>query len=90
VEDLRRAVGPGFSLYTDIAQDLSDFVADPEDLYFVLLNLCRNARIADEVLRNNDANDDDACIETGRRKQYRPIQFNCNILGPWEDGSECD
>jgi hypothetical protein len=122
---LRRAVGPGFSLYTDIAQDLSDFVADPEDLYFVLLNLCRNASaalrgevvilaknsvpvrgastkvveiivadngsgIADEVLRNNGANDDDACIETGRRKQCRPIQFNCNILGPWEDGSECD
>jgi signal transduction histidine kinase len=32
--------------FTDIAQDLSDFVADPEDLYFVLLNLCRNASAA--------------------------------------------
>jgi signal transduction histidine kinase len=43
---LRHAVGPGVSLHTDIAQDLSDFVADPEDLYFALLNLCRNASAA--------------------------------------------
>jgi signal transduction histidine kinase len=40
---LRHAVGPGVSLHTETAQDLSDFVADPEDLYFALLNLCRNA-----------------------------------------------
>jgi hypothetical protein len=33
-EDLRRAVGPGRSLHTEIAQDLSDFAADPEDLCF--------------------------------------------------------
>ena len=46
VEDLRHAIGPGRSLHTEIAQDLSDFAADPEDLYFVLLNLCRNASAA--------------------------------------------
>jgi signal transduction histidine kinase len=45
-EDLRHAVGPGRSLHTEIAQDLSDFAADPEDLYFALLNLCRNASAA--------------------------------------------
>jgi len=45
-EDLRHAVGPGRSLRTEIAQDLSDFAADPEDLYFALLNLCRNASAA--------------------------------------------
>ena len=46
VEDLRHAIGPGRSLHTEIAQDLSDFTADPEDLYFALLNLCRNASAA--------------------------------------------
>jgi signal transduction histidine kinase len=46
VEDLRHAIGPGRSLRTDIAQDLSDFSADPDDLYFALLNLCRNASAA--------------------------------------------
>jgi len=45
-EDLRHAVGPGRSLHIEIAQDLSDFAADPEDLYFALLNLCRNASAA--------------------------------------------
>jgi signal transduction histidine kinase len=45
-EDLRHAVGRGRSLQTEIAQDLSDFAADPEDLYFALLNLCRNASAA--------------------------------------------
>jgi signal transduction histidine kinase len=45
-EDLRHAVGPGRSLHTEIAQDLSDFAAHPEDLYFALLNLCRNASAA--------------------------------------------
>jgi signal transduction histidine kinase len=45
-EDLRHAVGPGRSLHTKIAQDLSDFAADPEDLYFALLNLCLNASAA--------------------------------------------
>ncbi len=45
-EDLRHAVGPGRSLHIEIAQDLSDFAADTEDLYFALLNLCRNASAA--------------------------------------------
>jgi len=45
-EDLRYAVGPGRSLHTEIAQDLSDLSADPEDLYLALLNLCRNASAA--------------------------------------------
>lgn len=45
-EDLRHAIGPGRSLRTEIAQDLSDFATDPEDLYFALLNLCRNASAA--------------------------------------------
>jgi signal transduction histidine kinase len=45
-EDLGHAVDPGRSLHTEIAQDLSDFAADPEDLYFALLNLCRNASAA--------------------------------------------
>jgi signal transduction histidine kinase len=45
-EDLRHAVGPGRSLHTEIAEDLCDFAADPEDLYFALLNLCRNASAA--------------------------------------------
>jgi signal transduction histidine kinase len=45
-EDLRYAVGSGRSLHSEIAQDLSDFTADPEDLYFALLNLCRNASAA--------------------------------------------
>jgi signal transduction histidine kinase len=40
---LRHAVGPGVSLHTETAQDLPDFVADPEDLDLALLNLCRNA-----------------------------------------------
>ena len=39
---MRHAVGPGVSLQTETAQDLSELVADPEDL-FALLNLCRNA-----------------------------------------------
>jgi signal transduction histidine kinase len=45
-EDLQHAVGPGRSLRAEIAQDLSDFAADAEDLYFALLNLCRNASAA--------------------------------------------
>ncbi len=45
-EDLRHALEPGRSLHTEIAQDLFDFAADPEDLYFALLNLCRNASAA--------------------------------------------
>jgi signal transduction histidine kinase len=45
-EDLQHAVGPGRSLYTEIAQDLADFAADTEGLYFALLNLCRNASAA--------------------------------------------
>jgi signal transduction histidine kinase len=45
-ETLRHGVGPGRSLHTEIAQDLSDFAADLEDSYFALLNLCRNASAA--------------------------------------------
>ena len=45
-EDLRHDVGPGRSLHTEIAQDLSDFAADQEDLYFALLDLCSNASAA--------------------------------------------
>jgi signal transduction histidine kinase len=45
-EDMRHAVGPGRSLRTEIAQDLSDVAAHPEELYFALLNLCRNASAA--------------------------------------------
>lgn len=46
VEDLWHAIGPGRTLHYEIAQDLSDFAADPGDLYFALLNLCRNASAA--------------------------------------------
>jgi signal transduction histidine kinase len=46
VEDLQHAIGPGRSFHTEIAQDLSDFTGDPEELYFALLNLCRNASAA--------------------------------------------
>ncbi|MDL2409694.1 ATP-binding protein [Rhizobium calliandrae] len=45
-EDLRHAIGPGRSFRTEIAGDLSDFATDSEDLYFALLNLCRNASAA--------------------------------------------
>jgi signal transduction histidine kinase len=40
---LNRALRPDITVCTDIAPDLWDFDADPEELYFVLLNLCRNA-----------------------------------------------
>ena len=55
-EDLRYAV---LSLHTGIVQDVSDFVADPEDLYFAPLNQDRGLR------RNSGANDAAARIETG-------------------------
>lgn len=45
-EELRHAVEPGQSLRVDIAQDLSSFVAETGDLFFALLNLCRNASAA--------------------------------------------
>ena len=45
-DDLLYAVAPGRSLHTAIAEDLSDFAADPRDLYFALLNLCHNASAA--------------------------------------------
>ena len=45
-EDLRDAIGPDRSLHTEIAPDISDLAADPEDLFFALLNLCRNASAA--------------------------------------------
>ena len=34
---------PGITVRTEIAPDLWDFNADPEELYFALLNLCRNS-----------------------------------------------
>jgi signal transduction histidine kinase len=40
---LDRALRPDITVRTDIAPDLWDFDADPEELYFALLNLCRNA-----------------------------------------------
>jgi signal transduction histidine kinase len=40
---LDEALHPDITVHTDIAADLWDFGADPEELYFALLNLCRNA-----------------------------------------------
>jgi signal transduction histidine kinase len=40
---LDRALRPDITVRTEIAPDLWDFNADPEELYFALLNLCRNA-----------------------------------------------
>lgn len=40
---LDQALRPGITVRTDIAPGLWDFDADPEELYFALLNLCRNA-----------------------------------------------
>ena len=40
---LDQALRPDITVRTDIAPDLWDFGADPEELYFALLNLCRNA-----------------------------------------------
>lgn len=40
---LDQALRPDITVRTDIAPDLWDFDADPEELYFALLNLCRNA-----------------------------------------------
>lgn len=37
------ALRPDIAVCTEIAPDLWDFSADPEELYFVLLDLCRNA-----------------------------------------------
>ena len=37
------ALRPDITVRTEIAPDLWDFNADPEELYFALLNLCRNA-----------------------------------------------
>jgi signal transduction histidine kinase len=44
---LDQALSPAITIRTDIAPDLWDFDADPEELYFALLNLCRN--LADVV-----------------------------------------
>jgi signal transduction histidine kinase len=38
-----RALRPDVTVRTEIAPDLWDFNADPEELYFALLNLCRNS-----------------------------------------------
>jgi signal transduction histidine kinase len=40
---LDQALRPNITVRTDIAPDLWDFDADPEELYFALLNLCRNS-----------------------------------------------
>jgi len=40
---LDRALRPDITVRTEIAPDLWDFNADPEELYLALLNLCRNA-----------------------------------------------
>jgi signal transduction histidine kinase len=40
---LDRALRPDITVRTEIAPDLWDFKADPEELYFALLNLCRNS-----------------------------------------------
>ncbi|WP_027555553.1 nitrogen regulation protein NR(II) [Bradyrhizobium sp. Cp5.3] len=40
---LDRALRPDIAVRTEIAPDLWAFNADPEELYFVLLNLCRNS-----------------------------------------------
>jgi signal transduction histidine kinase len=40
---LDRALRSDITVRTEIAPDLWDFNADPEELYFTLLNLCRNA-----------------------------------------------
>jgi signal transduction histidine kinase len=40
---LDQALRPDITVRTDIAPDLWDFDADPEELYLALLNLCRNS-----------------------------------------------
>jgi signal transduction histidine kinase len=40
---LDQALRPCITVRTEIAPDLWDFNADPEELYFALLNLCRNS-----------------------------------------------
>lgn len=40
---LDRALRPDITVRTEIASDLWNFNADPEELYFALLNLCRNS-----------------------------------------------
>jgi signal transduction histidine kinase len=40
---LDRALRPDITARTEIASDLWDFNADPEELYFALFNLCRNS-----------------------------------------------
>jgi anti-sigma regulatory factor (Ser/Thr protein kinase) len=43
VATLNQALRPDIAVRTKIAPDLWDFNADPEELYFALLNLCRNS-----------------------------------------------
>lgn len=43
VGTLDQALRPDITVRAEIAPDLWDFNADPEELYFALLNLCRNA-----------------------------------------------
>jgi signal transduction histidine kinase len=43
---LDQALRPDITVRTEIAPDLWDVNADPEELYFALLNLCRNAAYA--------------------------------------------
>jgi nitrogen-specific signal transduction histidine kinase len=42
-DTLDQGLRPDITVRTDIAPDLWDFGANPEELYFALLNLCRNA-----------------------------------------------
>ena len=42
-DTLDQALRPDITVRTDIAPDLWDFDADPEELYVALLNLCRNS-----------------------------------------------
>jgi signal transduction histidine kinase len=42
-DTLDQALHPDIKVRTDIVPDLWDFDADPEELYFALLNLCRNS-----------------------------------------------
>lgn len=43
VATLNQALRPDIAVRTEIAPDLWEFHVDPEELYFVLLNLCRNS-----------------------------------------------
>jgi signal transduction histidine kinase len=73
---LDQALRPDVTVRTEIAPDLWDFNADPEELYFALLNLCRNAADAmpnggtiTVAARNVDPSA--AAVRGGRRDRRR-------------------